>query len=884
MAAGAVNKTLNIYIRVHDAGTRQLTMSQRALRMFGVTARNTSGQLGMLNRRFLQVGRALLSFLIIRTVSIQLGNFFRLLVRGNTILERATTSLRRLGGSLGFAKKQIDFIRQTAMRAPFDFESILSASRLLVAYGQDLNKYLPILLDWAAALGVSAGELEGYAAAMGKIMAGSPYVMRILTTRGVGLDAWKAALQSVNKELPKSQQYAQALEIVLGRFEGQASVLAKTMAGLKTNIHDVWVEMTREIGLSMFVRIRSALFDVYGQMRDVVDNQKETLYEIGDIIGLWTARLIKVVRRLAEIRASGKVLRRIFMGIVALVTGNLIKGLVLAIGKFAALSLAAKGTSLAVSGVATAAGLIALAFVRAKLKAIDLNIYLGDVASGLEVMRDFAESEEKIFTREELGVLRAFENGIDNTIGSLSELSGAVRKLQQEELSEERWKNIWGALAGGAGEWLAQLPQKLGVTTGTLAFKSADEMVASLQSFVDRGAPLMEELYGDKAWGPRVQAHVNALKAMHDTELAFEIAPDADEYVNLMHAIQAELTALVPLAHEMKATSEANQAAAEGQVNAYMSLETLLNNVDRLLKEHALNAAGIAGYEQATTENVRNAINFYMKINDDLEYRMKLLNHLNTLAASEKRLTKEQVELGKSQVDNALRIWGVVKQRVDHEREMGRITQQEQVAAYQQLVSVMEDFLSKVRASKEDVQRVVDLLRELGFEIDTMNQKFDVTGGVFNYLYNGIQSIVGAFGSMEDAAKDMHKAIGRVFKALLVEALKLLARLALMAILMQVLNLKSGNMTGWAGAVNAFFGGGVTKAQHGYKGWVNEPTLFMAGEHGQPEFVNVSPKGHSSGSGGNVVNLYGDVYDGEAFMRKVEEANYTLSLRRGGEA
>ena len=204
MGAGEIYKRLTIILSVNDAATAQLSTVTSSLRSFAGVTSQTSSQMAMMARRFAQVGRALVSFLIIRTIGVQFTRFIRLMFEGNMVLEKATTSLQRLGGSLAYARKEIEYIRQTAMRAPFDFQSILGAGRLLAAYGKNLQRFLPILLDWAAALGATSGELEGYAAAMGKIIAGSPYVMRILTTRAVGMDQWKSALEATNRALPKS--------------------------------------------------------------------------------------------------------------------------------------------------------------------------------------------------------------------------------------------------------------------------------------------------------------------------------------------------------------------------------------------------------------------------------------------------------------------------------------------------------------------------------------------------------------------------------------------------------------------------------------------------------------------------------------------------------
>lgn len=892
MAAGEVNKRLNIIVTVRDAATAQLTRTQRMIKMLGGTVGQTDSQLAKLNHRFLQVGRALLSFLIIRTVGVQLTNFFKLLLHGNEVLERATTSLARLGGSLGFAKKQIDFIRATAMRAPFDFESILSASRLLVAYGKDLEHYLPVLLDWASAMGVSAGELEGYAAAMGKILAGSPYVMRILTTRGIGMDAWKAALQDVNKELPKSQQYAQALELVLKRFEGQAAVLARTMAGLKTNIHDVWVEITREIGLSMFARIRTALFGMYQQLRDIADNQREKLYQIGDVIGLWTARLIKFVQGLGSMKSALTVIEGILKAIALVISMQMVKGLALAILKFIAMSAAAQATSLAVNAVAVAAGLIALAFVQAKMRAIDLNIYLGDISSGLEVIRDFGERKEKVFTREELAIVRAMDIGIGKTIESLSGLNMAIRTMSGERDEAEKTAKFFDAFFGGLGGisgWMVRLPGKLGLTFGQLSYKTMDEMLKGLQGFVDRGGPIMAQLYGDEAWGARVQTYINALAEMHKAYLTEDILPDPSEFANIIHHIGAELVKLRTVYEPMIALSEKNEAAAKAVQLVYESMETTLTQIDMLMDEWYLNQAGVAGYEHATTRNVKELLGLYMKLTDDLEFRVELQKRLDQLTASERAMTREQKKDSRELTERTMALWKNMKQMAETAFQVGAIDQTQLIQFYTDLSNAVRGFLSSPELTSDDRRSVGAFLTDLISLIAEGGAKlldFSLKGEMgFRLVLQGVSPLIDAFATITEGAKEMAKALSSAIRQVLKWLIQLVLQMLVVAALMSIFKLASGGgATGLLGALQVIMGAGLNpkKAQHGYRGWVTKPTMFMAGEHGKPEFVNIAPGSGGGRSGGGVINIYGDVNDAEAFIRKVQKANYAIERRTGG--
>ena len=593
MAGSEIYKRLTIVLSVNDAATAQLSTVSSSLRSFaGVTGQATN-QMAKMGRRFAQVGRALVSFLIIRTIGVQFGRFIQLMFEGNQVLEKATTSLERLGGSLGYARKQIEYIRKTAMRAPFDFQSILQASRLLVAYGKDLQTYLPILLDWAAALGATSGQLEGYAAAMGKIMAGSPYVLRILTTRAVGLDQWKSALEQTNTALPKSERFAQALTIALERFEGQARVLAETMAGLRTNIRDVWVEITREVGLAMFTRVRAALFEIYDGMRNIADNQRDVLYEIGDIFGQWSARLIEIIGRAGKMRGVFDKILAVAKHLAVFIIGrSLVMAFVrvglqiqVAVIALMAMSTIASTVHIAVGALSIVAGLIAVEFMKAKMAAIDFRIAVGDLGAAMAVIEDFMDSEEKVFTREQLAVLRNYEQGVRRVNASLYATTAIVDRWADDStklvITLQDWKNLFADLRKGV-PWDKEMFHKL------LAFSYETEAV-------------MERALGDDAWAERVRAALDAITAI-ERAVGEGIKPDAGVYraeiLKLMTAL-GEVTPVFDVWREgsVKLIEENNRLAA-----TYDTQEVALRAMNLIMQDYEAHQLGIAAAADATTE------------------------------------------------------------------------------------------------------------------------------------------------------------------------------------------------------------------------------------------------------------------------------------------
>jgi hypothetical protein len=89
--------------------------------------------------------------------------------------------------------------------------------------------------------------------------------------------------------------------------------------------------------------------------------------------------------------------------------------------------------------------------------------------------------------------------------------------------------------------------------------------------------------------------------------------------------------------------------------------------------------------------------------------------------------------------------------------------------------------------------------------------------------------------------------------------------------------------SGFGGSANPVttnpLGGAFIPAQHGFEGIVRQPTLFLAGEGHQPEFVNVTPLSRGRQGGGNVTlnfNFSGNVDKksakefGQEFLRVIQ--------------
>ncbi|MBU8871386.1 MAG: hypothetical protein KOO60_11030 [Gemmatimonadales bacterium] len=880
---GDIYKRLTIVLSVNDAATAQLSTVSSTLRSFTGVTQQASGQLAKLSHRFAQVGRALVSFLVIRTIGVQFGKFIRLMFEGNQVLEKATTSLERLGGSLGFAQKQIEYIRKTAMRAPFDFQSILQASRLLVAYGKDLQTYLPVLLDWAAALGATSGELEGYAAAMGKIMAGSPYVLRILTTRAVGLDQWKAALEATNTALPKSERFAQALTIALKRFEGQAVILAKTMAGLRTNIRDVWVEISREVGLSMFARVRTALFEVYDGLRDIADNQREALYEIGDIFGQWAARIITIVKRAGQLRGVFDKMLAVAKHLAVFVIGRSLVMAFVRVGlriqaaviALTAMSVIARTVHIAMSALSIAAGLIAVHFMKAKMAAIDFQIAVGDLGAAVIVLEDFMESDEKVFTREQLATLRAYEQGIRKVNTTLYATTAVVDRWADDNtklvISIQDWKNLFADLRDDV-PW-------------------DKEIFDRLRNYAYEAEVVLERALGDDTWAERVNAALNAINEM-EKGVAKGIKPDAGVYRAQILNIMTAMTQIEPVLDQWREQSLVIAASNKSVAESYETQEVALRAMALIMQDYEAHQLGIASAADDTADATIRRLKAEAGGLVDPDFGMSgwitLYQNIATVQADVRKAQEAATKLRAEGFSTLVEEWEYTTRIARLRSELAGNTREYATALSGVIAQIGALQEQPLLFTPKEWDKLVELALQLKVELKGLVAVQDElafsTYAAFTLIQQAVNPLVSAVGSIADGADAMHQAFANAVKGMGKWALQLIAQLTTMVILMSIFNLASGGSTGWLGALKAVLGGDITSAAGRVGFGTKGHSLAFAGGGTDPEFGGITPRTQvqPQGRSGNMIIMYGDVLDGEGFMRKVDEANYALEKRKGG--
>ncbi len=159
--------------------------------------------------------------------------------------------------------------------------------------------------------------------------------------------------------------------------------------------------------------------------------------------------------------------------------------------------------------------------------------------------------------------------------------------------------------------------------------------------------------------------------------------------------------------------------------------------------------------------------------------------------------------------------------------------------------------------------------------LDFAMQSLGGSTGVFGDL------IVDSFLGHKDAFSDFQDAFGNMAKNFVSELIAMQLRILAFKAAMGIFSLFSGGAAGTllpGGGAPAFLPAGVGLAASGMDQVVDRPTMIMAGEAGR-ERVTVTPRSKmgSSGSAKIVVNIHGDVLDGQKFTEAVNMAQKNLN-------
>jgi len=222
----------------------------RVDRVASTTARNVRNSLGGMGTSaeggFFRAGRAVDGFLqrfsnisnIIQGIP-QIGQLAGALtrplfqaaeegVRLNMVLEQATIGYTQVAGSQEKATKFLNDLQRFGQRSPFRFEGLLQASRLMTAFGFELDEQIPKLTVWGNAIAssgeLSADKIHDVVTAFGQMrMAGRVNAQDMMQLTNANIPGWELLAKAIGKTVAETRKLSEA-----GRLDGKKAVEAVT--------------------------------------------------------------------------------------------------------------------------------------------------------------------------------------------------------------------------------------------------------------------------------------------------------------------------------------------------------------------------------------------------------------------------------------------------------------------------------------------------------------------------------------------------------------------------------------------------------------------------------------------------------------------------------
>ncbi len=245
------------------------------------------------------------------------GALVRGLIQVNAELEQTEIALRTLTGSADAARRMMQELLQLSATTPFEFPTLLEASRQLMAFGFSAAEVLPMLRqigDAVAALGGGAETFDRIIRALGQMRAkGRVSAEEMLQLTEAGLNAWQMLADAIgvstaevqeltSKGLIPADRAVRALVDAMGRqFAGAMQQQSRSMQGLLSTLRDQIRLVMAEMGRGLFEELRNDLAALVDRMQQL--QQRGTLAE-------WGRRIGAVLR---QVYLTGRNLLRLFI-------------------------------------------------------------------------------------------------------------------------------------------------------------------------------------------------------------------------------------------------------------------------------------------------------------------------------------------------------------------------------------------------------------------------------------------------------------------------------------------------------------------------------------------------------------------------------------------
>ena len=230
-------------------------------------------------------------------------------IKYNAELEKQTALFTGLTGSAEEAQKVLSQIKESAVKSPFDVQTLISANQYLMASGIEAErstKTIEALGNAIASTGGGNNELERMAQNLQQVQnVGKASTMDLRQFAMAGIDIWGILSESTGKSVAQLQKmtitYDMLSEALLkasaeggryaGGMEAQADTLNGKLSKLKSTFNELLGELT-EVLMPIIKQVVDYLQQWIEKLKGLDDEQKNTIVKIAGIVASISPLLI----------------------------------------------------------------------------------------------------------------------------------------------------------------------------------------------------------------------------------------------------------------------------------------------------------------------------------------------------------------------------------------------------------------------------------------------------------------------------------------------------------------------------------------------------------------------------------------------------------------
>ena len=207
-------------------------------------------------------------------------------------MEGFETRLNVLMGSSSMAKQRLEELFKIGSTTPFQLPGLIEAEVNMRALGVNAEETLPLVMDFAGAMGVDVaraavevGRAMQFGAGAVETIAGR--ALRAQVELKTGGDALKMSTEEFKAALIETLTDEQ------GIFKGGTDKLAATFDGMISNMQDAWFKFTKQVADSQL--FKAAQLSLKEVLRIIGDNEDATSNLAGVVGNQLTGALLAVV-------------------------------------------------------------------------------------------------------------------------------------------------------------------------------------------------------------------------------------------------------------------------------------------------------------------------------------------------------------------------------------------------------------------------------------------------------------------------------------------------------------------------------------------------------------------------------------------------------------